>query len=142
MAGAVVTTPRWLVVLAWAAGGAGLYVLAGLAHAALVEGTLTVEIGFGRSLAFWVGAAYAGLLLWGLLPARPSGWYARRRLVLAAAAVGAVAALSCVGLAAAWLARYWVPSVGGPVVASLAVFVLAAAGVLWLAGREERPESV
>src|SRR4051812_14242857 len=49
-------SPRWLVVLAWSTGPAALYTLLSLAHAAVVERILSVDVGFGRSLAFWVGS--------------------------------------------------------------------------------------
>lgn len=133
--------PRWLVILAWSTGLAGLYALAGLLHAALVERILSVDVGFGRGLAFWVGAVYLALLGWGFLPARPIGWYARRRPALAALAVGVAGALVCAVFTGLWLAAHWVPSVGVPVTLSIAVLLVAAVGVLWLAGRDERRRS-
>ena len=130
--------PRWLAVLAWSVGPAGLYALASLAHAAFLERNLSVDVGFGRGLAFWVGTIYLALLGWGFLPARPGGWYARRALVLALLAAGLLGAVVCGAYTALWLAAHWVPSIGLPVAASLAVLLVAALGVLWLAGREER----
>ena len=70
--------PRWLVILAWSTGPAALYALLSLAHAAFVERILSVDVGFGRSLAFWIGSIYLALLAWGFLPRRPDAWYARR----------------------------------------------------------------
>jgi hypothetical protein len=128
--------PRWLVILAWSTGLAGLYALASLAHAALIERILSVDVGFGRSLAFWVGTIYLALLGWGFLPARPGGRYTQRPAVLAALAVGLLATVVCGTYTALWLAAHWVPAVGGPVTASIAVLVVAAVGVLWLAGRD------
>ena len=128
---------RWLVVLAWSIGPAALYALLSLAHAALVERNLTVEIGFGRSLAFWVGAIYLALLGWGFLPARPTGWYARRPVVLALVALGLIGLVACGTFTALWLAGHWVAAIGTPVTASILVLALAAVGVLWLAGRDQ-----
>lgn len=133
--------PRWLVILAWSTGLAGLYALAGLLHAALVERILSIDVGFGRGLAFWVGAVYLTLLGWGFLPARPVGWYAGRRPALAALAVGVVGALVCGAFTGLWLAAHWVPAVGVPVTVSIAVLLVAAIGVLWLAGWDERRSS-
>jgi hypothetical protein len=133
--------PRWLVILGWSTGLAGLYALTGLLHAALVERILSVDVGFGRGLAFWVGAVYLALLGWGFLPARPTGWYARRRPVVAALAVGVVGAVVCAAFTGLWLAAHWVPAVGVPVTVSIAVLLVAAVGVLWLAGRDERRSS-
>jgi hypothetical protein len=130
-------TPRWLVVLAWSGGPAAVYALLSLAHAALVERILSVDVGFGRSLAFWVGAIYLGLLGWGFLPARPAGWYARRPLVLGLVALGLVGLVACGAFTALWLASHWVAAIGTPVTASILVLVLAALGVLWLAGRDQ-----
>jgi hypothetical protein len=113
-------------------------VLLSLAHAALAERLLTVDVAFGRSLAFWVGAVYLALAGWGFLPARPSGWYARRPLLLGLLVLGLVGLAVCATVTGLWLVGRWVPSIGTPVVASIAVLVLAALGVLWLAGREER----
>jgi len=129
-------SPRWLVVAVWALGPAGLYTLASFAHAALVERSLSVDIGFGRSLSFWIGAIYLALPLWGFLPARPTGWYARRGVIVAAGTVGLIAAALCAAYAALWLSPHWVPSVGLPVVGSIIVLIVAAVAVLWLAGRE------
>jgi hypothetical protein len=124
-------------VAAWALGPAGLYALLSLGHAALIERALTVDIGFGRSLAFWIGAIYLALLLWGFLPARPTGWYARRPGVIVAGVLGVVGAIVCGAYTALWLAAHWVPSVGGPVLGSIVVLAIAATFVLWLAGRED-----
>ncbi len=131
-------TKRWLVVLAWATGPAAAYVLLSLAHAAFVERALTVDIGFGRTLAYWVGATYLALLAWGFLPRQPSRWYARRRPLVAALTVGLLGGVVSVGYAAFWLARHWVPAVGVPVVVSLVVLLAAAVGVLRLAARDDR----
>jgi hypothetical protein len=133
--------PRWLVILAWSTGLAGGYTLASLMHAALIEGILSVDVGFGRGLSFWVGAIYLALLGWGFLPACPVGWYARRRPVLAALAAGAIGTTVCAGITGLWLAAHWVPAVGAPVTVSIAVLLVAAVGVLWLAGRDERRSS-
>ena len=133
--------PRWLVILAWSTGLTALYAMLSLAHAALVEHILSVDVAFGRSLAFWVGAIYLGLLGWGFLPARPAGWYARRPWVLAMLALGTIGVAVCGAVGALWLAGHWVASVGGPVTASVVVLVVAALGVLWLAGREDRSET-
>jgi hypothetical protein len=130
--------PRWLVIVAWSTGLAGVYALLGLAHAALIEGMLSVDVGFGRSLAFWIGSIYLLLLTWGFVPARPTGRFARRPLVLAALGVGLVALAVCGSFTALWLSARWVSSVGGPVTISMAVLLVAALGVLWLAGREDR----
>jgi hypothetical protein len=133
--------PRSLVILAWSTGLAGLYVLASLTQAALIERLLSVDVGFGRSLAFWIGTIYLALLGWGFLPSRPSGRYARRPTLLVALVVGLVATAVCGTFTALWLAAHWVPSVGGPVTVSIVVLVVAAVGVLWLAGRDERRTS-
>ena len=135
---AVSLAPRWLVVLAWSTGLAGLYALASLAHAAFVEQILTVDVGFGRGLAFWIGSIYLALLAWGFMPARPGAWYARRRLILAALIVGLLSATVCGAFTGLWLAAHWVPAVGVPVTASIAVLLVVAVAVLWLAGRERR----
>ena len=129
--------PRWLVVLAWSMGLAGLYALLSLMHAAFVERILSVDVGFGRALAFWIGTIYLLLLGWGFVPARPAGWYASRPLVLAALGVGVVGLAVCGTYTALWLSSHWVSSVGGPVSVSIVVLVTAAIGVLWLAGRED-----
>src|SRR5215212_6211050 len=81
---------RRRVILAWSLGPAAAYALLSLAHAALVERILSIDVGFGRSLAFWVGTIYLALLGWGFLPARPVGWYAQRRLVIVMLALGVV----------------------------------------------------
>jgi hypothetical protein len=127
---------RWLVVAAWALGPAGLYGLATFAHAALVERSLTVDVAFGRSLGFWVGAVYLALPLWGFLPARPTGWYARRAWVMRSSAVGIVCAAITLVYDGLWLSTHWVLGVGVPVVGSLVVLTVAAVGTLWLAGRQ------
>jgi hypothetical protein len=129
--------PRWLVILAWSTGPAAVYALLSLAQAALVEGILSVDVGFGRSLAFWIVAIYLALPLWGFLPARPTGWYAGRRLVLGLLVLGTAGLVVSGAFTALWLPAHWVPSIGGPVTASIAVLVVAAVGVLWLAGRDE-----
>jgi len=134
----VPSTPRWLVILAWSTGPAALYAFLGLAHAALVERLLSVDVGFGRSLAFWVGAIYLALAGWGFFPIRPVGWYARRPLVLGLVALGLVGLVTCGAFTGLWLAGHWVPGIGTPVTASAVVVVLVALGVLWLAGREDR----
>ncbi|MGE3911901.1 MAG: hypothetical protein AB7K36_21260 [Chloroflexota bacterium] len=131
-------SPRWLVLLAWSTGLAGLYTLLGLAHAGIVEGVLSEDIGFGRSLAFWVGTVYLALLGWAFLPAQPSGRAAGRLPVLSMLALGALATVVCVAFAALWLAAHWSPGVGGPVTASIIVLLAAGTGVLWLAQREDR----
>jgi hypothetical protein len=128
--------PRGLVVAVWSLGLASLYVLASFAQAALVERSLTVDVGFGRSLGFWTCAIYVALPLWGFLPARPTGWYARRQLLLAVGTVGAVGAIASAIFLALWLPAHWVASIGLPVVLSIVVLLVAAVAVLWLAGRE------
>jgi hypothetical protein len=132
------TAARWTIVVAWSLGPAELYTLLSLAHAALVERNLSVDVGFGRSLAFWVGSVYLALLGWGFVPARPTGWYARRRVVVGMLGLGVVGLLACGSITGLWLAGHWVGAVGGPVTVSAVVLVLAAVGVLWLTGREER----
>jgi uncharacterized membrane protein len=127
---------RWQIVVAWALGPASLYVLASFAQAALVERNLSVDIGFGRSLAFWIGAIYLALPLWGFLPAHPTGWYARRPIIVAAGSVGVVGAVVSAVYAGLWLAGHWVSSVGVPVAGSVVVLLAAASATLWLAGRE------
>src|SRR4051794_6504739 len=138
---AVPSTPRWLVILAWSTGPAALYALLSLAHAALVERSLSVDVGFGRSLAFWVGAIYLALAGWGFFPAGPDRWYARRPLVLGMLALGVAGFVVCGAFTGLWLSAHWVPSTGAPVVASVAVLLLSALGVLWLAGREDGPSA-
>jgi hypothetical protein len=123
--------------LAWSLGPAGLYALLSLLHAALVERNVSVDVGFGRSLAFWVGSVYLALLGWGFVPAHPTGWYARRRVVFAMLVPGAIGFLVCGSFTGLWLAGHWVSAVGGPVTVSGVVLVVVAVGVLWLAGREE-----
>ena len=130
---------RSLVIAAWATGPAALYALASLAHALLVERNLSVDVGFGRSLAFWIGSIYLALLAWGFLPRRPDAWYARRRPVLVALALGLVGLAACGAYTGLWLVGHWVPSVGVPVAASIVVLLVAAVGVLWLAGRDDPP---
>jgi hypothetical protein len=133
--------PRWLIILAWSTGLAGAYALASLAHAALVERILSVDVGFGRGLAFWVGTVYLALLGWGFLAPRPAGWYARRTPTLGALAVGIVGAVVCGTSTALWLAAHGVPAVVGPVSVSIVVLVLGAVAVLWLAARDDRRRS-
>jgi hypothetical protein len=132
-----VHAPRWLVILAWSGGPAAVYALLGLAHAALVERSLTVEIGFGRSLAFGVGALYIALPLWGFLPRHPRGWYARRGPLLASGLVGILGLAVCGGFTIAWLAAHWNPAVGIPVTASILALAVAAVVTLWFASRGE-----
>jgi hypothetical protein len=131
--------PHWLVVSAWALGPAGLYGLVSLGHAALVERSLSIDGGFGRSLAIWIGAIYLALPLWGFLPARPRGWYARRWAILVAGGVGLIGVVTGAVYAALWLRAHWVPSIGGPVLGSIVVLAVAATFTLWLAGRADRP---
>jgi hypothetical protein len=130
--------PRWLLILAWSIGPAAAYALVGLLHAALVEDILSVDVGFGRGLAFWIVSIYLALLTWGFLPARPTGWYARRQPVLAMLAVGVIGALVCGGFTGLWLMAHWSPAIGVPVVGSMVVLLAAGVGVLWLAGRADR----
>lgn len=127
--------------LAWSTGPAALYALLSLAHAALVEGILNVDVGFGRSLAFWVGTIYLALLAWGFLPRRSAAWYARRGPVFVALALGLVGTIVCGAFTGLWLRAHWVQSVGAPVTASIVALILAAVGVLWLAGRDDRNTS-
>ena len=135
------SAPRWLLVLAWSTGPAAVYVLASLAHAAFVERILNVDVGFGRSLAFWVGSVYLALLTWGFLPSRPDRWYARRRHVLIVLVVGLAGVAVCGTFTGLWLLAHWVPAIGVPVTASIVVLLAAAVGVLWLAGRDDRDET-
>lgn len=134
--------PRWLVVAAWSLGPAGLYALASLGHAAVVERSLTVDVGFGRALAYWTGAAYLALLLWGFLPNRTAGWYARRGVVAAVGGVGLLGALVSGAYTALWLGAHWVGSVSGPVIGAVIALAGAATFTLWLAGREDRTAPV
>jgi hypothetical protein len=127
-----------MILLAWSLGPAALYALLSLLHAALIERNLSVDVGFGRSLAFWVGSVYLALLGWGFVPAHPTGWYARRRIVFGMLALGVLGLLACGSFTGLWLAGHWVGTVGGPVTVSAVVLVIGAVGVLWLAGREER----
>jgi hypothetical protein len=129
---------RGLLVAAWATGPAALYALLSLAHAGLAQGILTVDVGFGRSLAFWVLGAYLALLLWGFLPRAPRGWIARRGAAYGLLALGGAGALVCGGFTLAWLVQRWSPSVAPPVLGALAVMLLAALGTLWVADRTER----
>lgn len=129
---------RWLVVAGWSTGLAGLYVLLSLAHAVVVERALTVDVAFGRSLAYWIGAAYLVLLAWGFLPRRPTRWYARRRPTLAAMAVGLLGGAVSLVYTAFWLAEHWVPAIGVPVFGSIVVLVAAAVVVLRLAARDDQ----
>lgn len=131
--------PRWLVVLAWSGGPAALYALLGLLHAAAIERNLSLDVGFGRSLGFWVAASYLALPLWGFLPSRPTGGYARRGVVVGALLLGALGALVCGGLAVAWSIAHWSSRVGGPVLASLLALAAAVGLTLWLVGRDEEP---
>ena len=124
-------------VLAWSTAPAAVYAAVGLLHAAVIERTLTVDVAFGRSLSFWVGTAYLALPLWGFLPRRPAGWYARRGPVSVAALVGLVGALACAVVAALWLAARWNPRIGGPVAIGLVILVLALGLTVWLASRDE-----
>ena len=123
--------------LAWSTGPAAVYALASLAHAAFVERILSVDVGFGRSLAFWVGAIYLALLTWGFLPRRADAWYTRRRIVLIVLAIGVVGVVVCGAFTGLWLAAHWVPAIGVPVTASIVVLLVAAVVVLWLAGRDD-----
>ncbi len=118
-------TPRWLIVLAWSTGPMGLYVLLSLTQAAFVERILSVDVGFGRGLAFWVGSIYLALMGWGFLPSRPTGWYARRRTVLAALAVGVVGIAVCSAYTVLWLMAHWITAVGLPVTGSIVVLLAA-----------------
>ena len=129
---------RALVVTAWALGPAALYGLAALAHAALVERSLNVDIAFGRLLAFAVGAIYLALPLWGFLPSQPTGWYARRHLVLAMAATGLVGAIIWAVVSGLWLRAHWAAGVAGPVLVSIVVLAVAAVLTLRLAAHEDR----
>lgn len=130
--------PRWLVVLGWATGPAALYALLGLAHAALVERVLTVDVGFGRTLAYWVGSAYLALPLWAFLPPQPTHWFAHRRPTIIAVGIGLLGGAVSVGFAALWIVARWAPAVGVPVVLSLAVLLAGAVIVLRLAARDDR----
>ncbi|HYU18482.1 MAG TPA: hypothetical protein VEQ11_07285 [Chloroflexota bacterium] len=135
-----VIAPRWSVILAWSAAAAAAYALLGLIHAALVERILNLDVGFGRSLAFWIGALYVALPLWGFLPRAPTGWYARRAIVTTAALVGLLGLVVCGGFTVAWTVVHWNPSVGIPVLASLVVLGAAVGATLWFADREDRAE--
>ncbi|MCC7372372.1 MAG: hypothetical protein IT306_28420 [Chloroflexi bacterium] len=130
--------PRGVVIVAWSLGLAGLYALLSLLHAALFQQILTVDVGFGRSFAFWIGSLYLLLLGWGFVPRTPNGWYARRLPTLAALGVGLAALAVCGTYTALGLAARWTPAVGGPVSLSVAVLIVAAGGVVWLADREDR----
>lgn len=134
------TAPRWLVVLAWSTGPAALYALLGLVHAALVERSLTLDVGFGRSLAFWVGAVYLALPLWAFLSARPSGWYARRGPIGAASMLGALGLVVCGGFTVVWTLARWSPRVGFAIVLSLIALAATAGLTLWFASRAEPAE--
>lgn len=125
-----------MLVAVWSLGPAGLYTLASLGQAALVERSLTVEVGFGRSLAFWIGAIYLALPLWGFLPARSTGWYARRSAIVALGTLGGLGVVASAVLLGLWLPAHWVGSVGVPVVGSIVVLALGAIAVLGLAGRQ------
>jgi hypothetical protein len=133
--------PRWLVILTWSLGVAGLYALVGLLHAAVVERQLTLDIGFGRSLAFWVVALYVALPLWGFLPKRPTGWYARRPAILVAGAFAVLGTLVCGGYTLVWVVARWNAAVGVPVLASILLVSVVAVATLWWASREEEPST-
>jgi len=135
------SAPRWLVVVAWSSGPAALYALLGLAHAAVVERSLTLDVGFGRSLAFWVGTVYLALPLWAFLSARPSGWYARRGAIGAASTVGGLGLLVCGGFTVVWSLARWNGRVGLPIVLSLIALAATAGLTLWFAAREEPAEA-
>lgn len=124
-------------IAAWTTGPAALYALASLAHALLVERHLSVDVGFGRSLAFWVVSAYLALMLWGFLPRRPSPRLARPGSAYPMLAIGAVGLLVCGGFTLAWLGARWNASIGGPVIGALMVMLVAAVGTLWIADRTE-----
>ena len=126
---------RSLVLVAWATGPAALYALASLAHALLVERNLNVDVGFGRSLAFWVVSVYLALILWGFLPRRPSARFARRSVAYPLLGLGALGLLVCGGYTLAWLVARWNPDVGVPVIAALIAMLAAGTGTLWLADR-------
>ena len=64
-----------------------------------------------------------------------------RDTVLVALAAGVLAVAVCAAFTGLWLAAHWVPVVGVPVTVSIAVLLVAAVGVLWLAGRDERRSS-
>ena len=129
--------PRWLVVAAWATGPAAVYALLSLAHALLVERRLTVDVGFGRSLAFWVVSVYLALILWGFLARRPGPRFARPRVAYPLLGVGALGLLVCGGFTLTWLAARWSPGVGVPVIGAICVMLAAGTGTLWLADRTE-----
>ena len=123
--------------VAWATGPAALYALSSLAHALLVERSLTVDVGFGRSLAFWVVSVYLALALWGFLPRQPSAGYARQRVSYPLLGVGLVGLLVCGGFTVAWLAARWSSGVTAPVLGALVVMLAAGIGTLWLADHTE-----
>ena len=129
--------PRRLVIAAWATGPAAIYALLSLAHALVIQRNLTVAVGFGRSLAFWVVATYLALLLWGFLPPAPSARFARPSVAYPLLGIGLLGLLICGGFTLAWLAAHWSPSVGGPVLGALVLMVLAGLGTLWIADRTE-----
>jgi hypothetical protein len=131
--------PRWLVILVWSPGVAGVYALVGLLHAALVERLLTLDIGFGRSLAFWVVALYVALPLWGFLPKHPTGWYARKPAILVAGVFAVLGTLVCGGYTLVWVVARWNATVGVPVLASILLVAVVAVATLWWASREEEP---
>jgi len=124
------------VVVAWSSAPAALYALLGLVHAALVERSLTLDVGFGRSLAFWVGTVYLALPLWAFLSARPSGWYARRGAIVATSMVGGLGLLVCGGFTLAWSVARWNGRIGLPIVLSLIALAATAGLTLWFASRE------
>ena len=128
---------RSLVIAVWSTGPAAAYALLSLAHALLIERSLNVDVGFGRSLAYWVVSVYLALLLWGFLPRRPPPHFARPGLAYPLLGVGALGLLVCGGFTLAWLAARWNPSVGVPVIAALIVMLAAGVGTLWIADRTE-----
>ena len=128
---------RSVAIVAWATGPAGLYALASMAHALLVERTLTVDIGFGRGLAYWVVSAYLALMLWGFLPRQRPSRFARPGIAYPLLGAGLLGLVVCGGFTLAWLGTRWNPGVGLPVLGTLAVMLVAAVGTLWLADRAE-----
>lgn len=127
---------RWLAIVAWSSGSAAAYALVGLVHAA-AEGVLDVDVGFGRSLAFWVGTVYLALGLWGFLPRRPTAWYSRPRPLVAAGLLGAVGTIVCGGYTVAWLAAHWSAAIGTPVLITLLALAAMISLTMWIAGQED-----